>query len=88
MEELRNKLNEIDDEIVKLYLRRMEIVAHIAREKILKGLPIENEKREKEILERVTAGVTSEVKKYLLSLFEIIFETSKEYQTELKKSNS
>ena len=47
MEELRNKLNEIDDEIVKLYLRRMEVVADIGKEKDLKGcrLPAEREKR-------------------------------------------
>ena len=81
MEELRNKLNEIDDEIVKLYLRRMEVVADIGKEKDLKRLPIASGKREKEVLDRITASATPEMKKYLTMLYQTIFETSKAYQT-------
>ena len=88
MEELRNKLNKIDDEIVKLYLERMGIVAEIGKEKERERLPVLCGKREKEILDRIAGMAPSELKQYVTMLYQTVFETSKAYQTKFTASDT
>ena len=88
MEELRNKLNKIDDEIVKLYLERMGIVAEIGKEKERERLPVLCGKREKEILDRIVGVAPSELKQYVTMLYQTVFETSKAYQTKFTASDT
>ena len=58
LEELRVKLDEIDDQIVNLYEKRMEICAHVGEYKIQTGKKVLDRQREKEKLENV-AGKAS-----------------------------
>ncbi len=51
--ELRKQIDEIDDELMPLLLKRMEIAASVAEYKAEHGMPVLNEQREKEILEDV-----------------------------------
>lgn len=88
MEELRNKLNKIDDEIVKLYLERMGVVAEIGKEKEREKLPVTCGKREKEILDRIVSASPSELKQYVTMLYQTVFETSKAYQTKFTASDT
>ncbi|PNV77348.1 MAG: chorismate mutase, partial [Thermoproteota archaeon] len=52
MERLREEIDLIDMRILELLRKRMRISAEIGREKRRKGLPILDERREAEVLER------------------------------------
>ena len=80
LEDLRQKIDEIDDGIVDLYLKRMAISKEIAEQQNKDGKGVANSKREKEVLNRVTEKVEDDLKGYTKQVFETLFETSKAYQ--------
>ena len=83
LEELREKIDGIDDEIVALYRSRMEVCKDIALFKSSKGLPVLNTVRESQVLSRVMKGMPDELSVFVRQLFSTILETSKAYQDRL-----
>lgn len=81
MEKLRNKLNEIDDQIVKLYAERMETVKEIGQFKEKAHLPITSKSREDEVVKRLEKEVPEEISVFVKMLYQTIFQTSKAYQS-------
>ncbi len=77
---LREKINEIDNEIVKLWKQRMEIALEIAEVKKEKNLPVLDAEREKELLDRVGNIAGEELDSYCRELYEKIMTISREYQ--------
>ena len=51
--ELRNEIDKLDDELIPLLLKRMDISRQVAEYKVQNGIPVLNEQRELEILEDV-----------------------------------
>lgn len=51
--DLRKQIDDIDEELIPLLLKRMSISEKVAEYKVKRGLPVLNEQREKEILEDV-----------------------------------
>ena len=51
--DLRKQIDEIDEELIPLLLKRMSISEKVAQYKVERGLPVLNEQREKEILDDV-----------------------------------
>ena len=82
LEDLRKDIDCIDDEIVKLYTKRMELVERVVKEKEKDLKPVFDPDREKKILVRVTENVQEKHVGYVKRLFETLFETSKALQTE------
>lgn len=80
IKELRDKIDNIDDEIVRLFKCRMDIAKEIAIYKRECGLAVLNPEREKQIICRVTEDAPDDIKLYLKQLFLTLFETSKAYQ--------
>ena len=80
MEILRNEIDKIDDEIVKLFIRRMEICGKIAKEKEKSNMPIFVQGRESQIIERLTEKCSEEIKEYVENLYDAIFSQSRNYQ--------
>ena len=81
LNELRNEINRIDDEILELFLRRMDVAEQVADYKREHDLPIYQPQREREILESVSerAGALGS---YARSLFSTLMELSKQYQAD------
>ena len=79
--ELRKRLDAIDDEIVKLYLERMSVVRDVGECKKSTGKSIADPSREKDILLRIMRTVPDELKNYVEQLFNTVFSTSKAYQS-------
>ena len=79
LNELRNEINQIDDEILDLFLRRMEVAGQVAAYKREHNLPIYQPQREQEILESVSikAGALGD---YAKALFATLMDLSKRYQ--------
>ena len=79
LNELRNEINGIDDEILGLFLRRMALTRQVAEYKREKNLPIYQPQREQEILESV-AQRAGELGGYAGELFTTLMDLSKQYQ--------
>ena len=77
---LRGNINEIDNKIVELWVHRMEYSLKIAEYKKENNLPVFDEKREKELLDRVGAMAGEELDHYCRELYEKIMEISRNYQ--------
>ncbi|MFI3166790.1 MAG: prephenate dehydratase domain-containing protein [Bacillota bacterium] len=84
----RDRIDAIDDQMVQLYVERMNIAREIGEEKSKNNLPIENTLREREVITRVTSTAPEDLKIYTKMFFENMFETSKGYQTRFVKGNS
>ncbi len=79
LKELRTEINEIDEEILKLFLRRMEVAGQVADYKKAHHLPIYQPAREQEILESA-AQRAGGMGSYAKALFACLMELSKQYQ--------
>ena len=78
--ELRAEIDEIDQELVKLFRARMEVSAKVADYKRERNLPIFVPAREREILQEVAQKAGPEMAGYTRSLYSTIFELSRSYQ--------
>jgi chorismate mutase len=84
LENLREKIDAIDKEMIALFEKRMDIVADIAAYKIKNNLPILNQNREDIVISKVKAIVKN--KDYTDSAIDFIkdiMEISKKFQQKL-----
>jgi len=77
---LREKIDAIDDEVVRLFCERMRVSADIARYKEQNGLDVYDPEREQSKLENVLGKTDEEFRVYMRGLYEKIFDLSREYQ--------
>ena len=85
LKDYRNQIDEIDDELVRLFAKRMEVSAQIADFKKANGLPIYVPAREREILQEVAEKAGPDMANYTRVLYSMLFELSRSYQ---KKRNN
>ncbi len=83
LENLRIKIDEVDDKLVKLVEERMDISAEIAEYKKQNGVPVLNSKREREKLADVTGKTRDDLKGYMQSLYSLMFDLSRSYQKKI-----
>ena len=81
LKDLRNDIDAIDDQLVKLFAQRMEISAQIAGYKKEKSLPIFVPAREREKLADVARKAGPEMANYTRVLYSMLFELSRSYQS-------
>lgn len=81
LEELRNLIDEIDDSMIQLLERRLELVDAIKEEKRLMNMAIEDVNREKLILNRVNERILNHRHaEAVVSIYKAIFDESKKLQ--------
>lgn len=83
LKELRCWIDEIDDQLVKLFVQRMEVSAQVAAYKKEHQLPIFVQTREQEKLDDVAQKAGVEMADYTKALYGAIFELSRNYQSKL-----
>lgn len=83
LDALRNKINDIDDKIIALFVERMQTAAEIAGEKAEKNLPVLDLRREKAVLQRVMEQAGEEFEVYAGKLYQTMFDVSRSYQAGL-----
>ena len=84
LEELRAQLDGIDNEIIELYKKRMDVCMEIGDIKISEGNKVFDKQREREKLAAVAAKVTEEFhKKGVQELFEQLMSLSRKLQYQL-----
>ena len=88
LQDIRKNIDAIDDELVQLFVRRMECSRQIALAKQQTGRPIRDHARERAIVNRLTAAAGDEYSPYVKSLYAQIFDLSRSYQSSLWERKS
>lgn len=83
LNEYREKIDRIDDEMVRLFVERMEVAAGIAAYKKENSLPVLDLRREREKLLKIAEKTPEGLRDYAVSLYSLIFELSRSCQTRL-----
>lgn len=81
LNEIRKNIDGIDDELVRLFARRMALCGDVAHAKQQTGKPIRDHAREREILNRLTAQAGDDCAPYVRALYSHIFDLSRSYQS-------
>jgi len=81
LSELRNEIDTIDADLVKLFTKRMDIAAQVAEYKKANNLPIYVPAREREVLQSVAEKAGPEMANYTRVLYSMLFELSRSYQS-------
>ena len=82
LSEIREKIDTVDDQLLKLFLERMSLAEEVAAYKNEHHLPILNKERERAVLARVTEQ-SGEKERYASHLFSTLFELARSRQAEL-----
>jgi len=88
LKDLRVQIDGIDDQLVELFKKRLDIATEVARAKEAQGLPILNSAREREIVNRLTQELDDEMAGYVKILYTTLFDLSRAHQAECMKKNS
>ncbi len=80
LKECRQEIDKINAEMLRLFVKRMEISEEVAKNKAEKGLPIFNNAREREILGDMTAASPEIFENYVKTFFTVLMDLSKSYQ--------
>ena len=83
LNEIRKSIDHIDDEMARLFSRRMDCAREVAEAKQQTGKPIRDHAREREIVNRLTARVGDDCAPYVRALYSHIFDLSRSYQSSL-----
>jgi len=70
-------IDQIDDQIKTLFIKRLSLVQEIAIQKQHRNLPVLNSVREQEIIDRVTKDMPNQTAAYIKTLFAGILEISR-----------
>ncbi len=81
LSELRQEIDKIDDQLVRLFCQRMEVSARVADHKRANNLPIFHPGRERAILQNVADKAGPEMSNYARVLYSMLFELSRSYQS-------
>ena len=88
LSDLRTEIDAIDDELVKLFVQRMDVAAKIADYKKSHDLPILVPAREREKLTAVAQMAGPEMANYTRVLYSMLFELSRSYQSKCNLQTS
>ncbi len=80
LENIRNEINEIDRELVELFIRRMNCSASVAEYKREHGLPVLDASRERALISRVSELSGDDFEAYTRTLYSTILDLSRSYQ--------
>lgn len=83
LNDYRQQLDKLDDEMVRLFTQRMELCAQIAAYKKKNSLPVLDARREREKLMDISEKTKPELRDYAMSLYSLIFELSRSSQNRL-----
>lgn len=86
LDDARKEINLVDEEMVKLFERRMQAVQMVAEYKKENHLPVLDASREQCIIDKNVSMLTNKnLEEYYRIFFEGVLNSSKEYQKDLIK---
>lgn len=81
MKDYRARIDEIDNQLIRLFKDRMDIAGEIAAYKKENGLPILDAGREREKMKALCSQMPPEMRNYTSVLYSSLFEISRSYQS-------
>jgi len=85
--ELRIEINEIDEKIIELFNKRMQVVKEVAKYKIANDMQVLDESREEFIIKKYTDNVNdSELKNEIGEFIRCLLKISRDAQEEVIRS--
>lgn len=78
--DLREQIDQIDEELLRLFQERMEVCGKIGQIKRHLDLAVRNEVREAEVLAKMEHMADVEYTPYVTEFFEKLMELSRDYQ--------
>lgn len=88
LDQARLEINKVDNGLLELFTKRMDIAGEIARIKLNEGKEIFNSEREKAIFKKVEIAVPENYSQYAVSLYTEIMALSRNYQHEIFASKA
>ncbi len=88
LNEIRSKIDKIDDDILELFLQRMNLSKEVALSKKQTGKAVNDTSREDSIVYRLSTKTPEELKFYLKEVYSAMFAVSKSYQSTLINKTS
>ena len=86
--DLRKEIDAIDDILVQAFADRMDLVAQVAEEKKKIDKPVLDKGRERDKLADIASKLPPELEQYGYTLWNMLFEISRSYQSSLKQEPS
>ena len=83
LNDLRSRIDSVDDEIIRLFQERMHISSEIAEFKKDHGLPVQDVQREREKISDLIGKSEEDFKSYTSVLYSLLFELSRSYQDKI-----
>lgn len=88
LDEAREIINEVDNEMINLFIKRMAAISMVAEYKSENDIPVLDSIREETIIERNLEKLSNkQLEKYYLTFFEGVLNSSKAYQKDLIEMN-
>ncbi|MBQ7641931.1 MAG: chorismate mutase [Acholeplasmatales bacterium] len=86
LEEAREMINEVDEQMISLFIKRMAAVSMVAEYKMENNLPVLDSIRE-DVIKGKNFEILSNkmLEKYYNTFFDGVLKASKDYQTDLVK---
>ena len=85
LEEARQTINDIDSRMAELFVQRMKAAETVYEHKKELGLPILDEKREAEVIQKNSALVNDDIlKEYYIDYIKNLISVSRSYQYRLQ----
>ncbi len=88
LSEIREEINNIDNEIVELFKRRMTCASSVAQYKAEHDLPVLDSERERALLTKICNLAGEELDTYALTLYNTMLDVSKAYQHKILNADS
>ena len=86
--QIREEINRVDDQLVKLFVERMELASQVAAYKKEHNMPIYVPAREREILKKVAEQAGDEFGRYTRLLYANIMDLSRSYQGKQNRTSN
>lgn len=83
LDEIRKEINQVDDQLKELFLKRMVLVKKVIEYKIQNNLEIYDASREAKIYHRLLEGVEENMQQHYYNFIKFCIEESKDYQKEI-----
>ena len=81
LNDYRKEIDQIDDELIALFAKRMETAEKIAAYKQANGLRVLDARHEKEKMRTLMEKTPEDLREYVSSLYSLIFELSRSRQS-------
>ena len=87
LDNVRIEIDSIDDELIRLFDKRMQLVAEVAEVKIKEGLPIFHPEREENIIRKANEKSSMALGGYADTFFSSLMDISRQYQHQIIDSH-